>query len=325
MTGQLTVIIPCHQAAEVLGLQLLALALQADPPPFEVVIVDNRSTDELKLVVADREPLLLRSGAVSVRVVRADLRPGAAYARNVGATFASNECLVFCDADDCVSAYWLRDAAHLFEQADVFSGSAIPVADTVFEGGVDAVRSVFDDAVPGKATLEEQPYRPIPILMGGNFGVRRSIYLELGGFDESLAAGGEDNDLALRIRQAGMPVLGSGAMRLGYRIRSVDSGLARAQLRAASAHVLLCVRAGLLKESQYIGHFRLIVLSARLPLAAFRSIAQGKFARDRTDLAVRAAAVAGFWHGLIKYVVLRQVPQPRTMQNPEGGFAQAPD
>lgn len=315
MTDQLTVIIPCHQAAGVLGLQLQALASQMDAPPFEVVIVDNRSTDHLEQVSTDYEAVLLASGATRVRVVRAELRAGAAYARNVGVTHAKNDRLVFCDADDCVSEHWLRDASELFEQADVFSGSAIPVSEEIFAGGHDVVRAAFDEGEAGRATLEEQAYQPIPILMGGNFGITRTLYLKIGGFDESLVSGGEDNDIALRIRQTGLPILGSGAMRLGYRIRGAESGLARAQRRAATAHVLLCVRAGLLSQSQYIGRARLLLLSAKFPLATIRSVVTGNFFRDRADLAVRGAAVAGFWHGILQYVVLRRAPDPILIQS----------
>ena len=48
-----SVVIPCHDAAGLLSLQLAALAGQEEAPDFEVVVVDDRSTDDLA-VFADR-------------------------------------------------------------------------------------------------------------------------------------------------------------------------------------------------------------------------------------------------------------------------------
>lgn len=73
----LSVVIPCFQAALVLPVQLRALTDQVGAPPFEVIVVDNRSTDALVSVVDAHRPELLTAGATSVRVVLAPDEPGA--------------------------------------------------------------------------------------------------------------------------------------------------------------------------------------------------------------------------------------------------------
>ncbi|GAA4518195.1 hypothetical protein GCM10023159_32330 [Brevibacterium yomogidense] len=173
---RLTVIIPCFQARDMLPVQLRSLSTQQNAPPFELLIVDNRSTDGLADIVAEYRPSLIAAGVTEVRLINAHQEAGASYARNVGASQASTELLVFCDADDCVSAWWLSDATALFSQADAFSGSAIPVAASSFGDNVEELRALIESPTRDLPRLRPQEDLAIPILMGGNFGMRRSLY-----------------------------------------------------------------------------------------------------------------------------------------------------
>lgn len=309
-TPSLSVIIPCHNGASTLGLQLGALASQISPPPFEVIVVDNRSADAPERVLdLLREPLLA-NGATDIRIVSADQEAGASYARNVGAANARSALLVFCDADDCVSAHWLNDASALFEQAPVFSGSAIPVDDARFGTDVQELVRALDAEDQPPAELVSQEELAIPILMGGNFGITRTLYLALGGFDQSLPAAGEDNDLAFRIRRAGHRNLDTRAMRIAYRRRPAgDDEYARAR-RAARVHVLLCVRYGVLRRSAFVGGLRLPFSTLRLFASAAR-MALMPSRRDFPGLRGRAAGILGFWEGILIHGVLRRNPAPR--------------
>lgn len=306
----LSVIIPCYQAADVLPVQLHALATQMDAPAFELLIIDNRSTDNLRDTVDAYRSALKAAGATDIRLIPAQLEAGASYARNVGAGQASAELLVFCDADDCVSAEWLSDAASLFTEADAFSGSAIPVAASSFGEDVEALRARINPEVASPVQLRPQKALAIPILMGGNFGIRRSLYLQLGGFDQSLPSTGEDNDLAYRLRAAGHPVLDSHSMRIAYRTR--DRGRIRRVVarRSASAHVLLCERYGVRRASTLVGRSHLLLSTAKLPAAAVR-MAVKPSTRDFSGLGARAAGIQGLWMGLLLYTVLRRMPKPR--------------
>ncbi|WP_127446111.1 glycosyltransferase family 2 protein [Micrococcus luteus] len=55
-----------------------------------------------------------------------------------------------------------------------------------------------------------------PALMGGNFTARREVLLQVGGFDATLVAGGEDNDPAYRLDAAGVPIIDCGEMSIFY-------------------------------------------------------------------------------------------------------------
>ncbi|WP_161601842.1 glycosyltransferase family 2 protein [Brevibacterium senegalense] len=308
---QLSVIIPCHQASRVLPLQLNALRHQVEAPAFEVIIVDNRSTDDLKAVVDTHRPGLVKSGATAVRIVDAPLEAGVSYARNVGARHAKAGLLVFCDADDCVSSRWLADAMLLFTRADAFSGSAIPVCESEFSHDVRTLHQMIDPS-PGRdePSVRLQESLAIPILMGGNFGMTRELFHELGGFDQSLPFTGEDNDLAFRLRASGRPVLDSHAMRIAYRTRDAGPEQRQVARRAASVHVLLCERYGVRKKSAYLQRGQLVRSTLALPLAAIRMLSDSS-TRDFPGLASRAASVAGFWQGIVQYCILRRLPIPR--------------
>jgi GT2 family glycosyltransferase len=307
---ELSVIIPCYQAAGELPLQLTALATQESPPSFEVLIVDNRSTDQLHAVVDAKRANLLASGATDVRLLEAHDEAGASYARNVGARHARSDRLVFCDADDCVSAYWLSDAIALFELADSFSGSALPILDSEFGDDVAALRSRIEPAAPPVPTVRPQEDLAIPIVMGGDFGIRRGLFLELDGFDQSLPTAGEDNDLAYRLRAAGHSILDSPAMRVAYRIRDRGTSRRAVARKSALAHVLLCERYGVFKSSAYVGRGRLALSTAKLAVAAIKMLltpGQG----DVEGLLTRAAGIEGFWRGIVRYRYLRRIPPAR--------------
>lgn len=306
----LSVVIPCFQAALVLPLQLRALADQAEAPPFEIIIVDNRSSDGLEAVVDAHRSALLAAGATSVRLVPADDEAGASYARNVGASHATSKLLVFCDADDCVSQRWLADALVLFKQADAFSGSAIPVPESKFGEDVTALRQLFDHTDVIAPAVRVQSDLAIPILMGGDFGMRRALYIELGGFDQALPSAGEDNDLAVRLRAAGHPVLDSHSMRIAYRTRDTGSASWAVARRAARAHVLLCIRYRVFQDSAFVGQGRLRRSTLRLAGAAVKLLLPGG-KRDLHGLLDRVAGVLGFWEGIVLYRVLRRAPAPR--------------
>lgn len=307
---QISVIIPCHQAAHMLPLQLEALSTQVAAPPFEVIIVDNRSRDGLVAVVDAFRGPLLEGGAVAVRYVEAPDEAGASYARNVGASVSRSARLVFCDADDCISAWWLADASALFEQGRVFSGSAIPVPDDDYPDDVEALRRRIEPQGRAAPALRLQQPTAIPIIMGGDFAIERELFLSLGGFDQSLPSAGEDNDLAARVRGAGLPILDSPAMRIAYRTRTDATAAGRIARRAASTHVLLCVRYGRVGASPFVGGGRLLLSTVRLAAAAAVMPFRPR-RRDLSGLRGRAQSVLGFWIGTVRYRVLRRVPDRR--------------
>ena len=91
-------VIPAYNAEDYLGAQLSALENQVQAGPFEVIVVDNLSTDRT-VEVAERY-----RGTLDLRIVAASERRSAAHARNVGIREARGELIVFVDADDIVDS-----------------------------------------------------------------------------------------------------------------------------------------------------------------------------------------------------------------------------
>ena len=92
-----SVVVPAHDEADLLGATLEALAAQDVDAAYEVVVVDNASTDATAEVAR----------AHGARVV-AEPRRGVCRARQTGVDAARGEIVASTDADSLVPPDWLR-------------------------------------------------------------------------------------------------------------------------------------------------------------------------------------------------------------------------
>lgn len=235
---QVSVVIAVINGTSTLGEQLSALGGQVDPPPFEVIVVDNRSIDDPGAVIVDFPSL-------TVRLVRADERPGQSYARNVGACVARGQHLVFCDADDVVSSSWVR--AH----ADVLGDTR-----AVVTGPIEVARLSDEEIWRAYVGPDHEPlvhpYRVqayLPFAYGCNVGVRRADYLALGGMDNSYPGGDEDTDFSWRAQEAGLDFVVASDAVVHYRLRRGARELFRQRRGYARGRVLTWVRSQSLGRS----------------------------------------------------------------------------
>lgn len=290
-----SVIIPAHNVAPVIGMQLEALARQIGATPQEVIIVDNRSTDDLRRAATPWDGVF-----DEFRILRAQQRAGAAYARNLGVGAARHEYLAFCDGDDVVSAYWLRDLLRELADNAAVSGSARPMASGEFTS-VLAVQDRLDET-EGEPIVSRPAPADYPILMAGDCGFRSELLQEMQGFDESFAWGGEDNDLALRLVAAGHTLIQTNGARLAYRERPTVEALLRRDLQSGFMHARLATRHRMWRTSPHLGRYwyleiprtagALLLMAARMKPRDFRG------AGRRMIMAVGVAA--GFvWYRLI--------------------------
>jgi len=180
----ISVILPVLNAAPWLEEQLRALTAQRCPEPWEVVVVDNGSTDGSRELCQrwcdDHERF---------RFVDASRSPGAPASRNAGVRNSSGEYLAFCDADDVVHAGWLAACADALRSADVVAG-------------------VFDfwtlnwiPPTPAMPAANRQ-LGFLPAGLGANLAMRREVFDKVGGFDERMLVG-EDIDLCWQAQLQG--------------------------------------------------------------------------------------------------------------------------
>ena len=203
-----TVVVPVGRVDVRLETQLRALQRQRYAEPWELLLVLNRPGEDGAL------DELLASVALPATVVDASGTRSASHARNAGARAARADLLAFCDADDEVAENWLEE---------IVSGLS---AHEVVGGHLDEDRL----AVPGQehwrppATPGELPmFLGDPYVVTANMGIRRELFNEVGGFDESLVRG-EDIALSWLLLRRGLA--------LGYSPKAVVYYRHRAGMRA---------------------------------------------------------------------------------------------
>jgi glycosyltransferase involved in cell wall biosynthesis len=186
----LSVIIPCHNAAHTLGDQLDALARQDFAQPWEVILVDNGSTDASVAVAQSFQKRLPQ-----LRIIQAPERRGAAYARNQGARVARSEALAFCDADDEVGPGYLQ------AMTEALSHHPLVACRLEFAR---LNRSWISQChtSPQTSQTDHGLLGPYTYAGGGSLGVKKSAHDAVHGFNDELSAL-EDTDYCVRLQRAG--------------------------------------------------------------------------------------------------------------------------
>lgn len=226
----LSVVLCTRNGSSTISDQLAALRAQDARFAWEVVVVDNGSTDDTVDVVSRTD-----LGRTPLRVVDAGNRRGLSYARNRGTAAAIADRIAFCDDDDVVG-----------------------------EGWVSAMNGALADHPLVASAIEYELLNPSELLIGrarfqstgieslfgmpvcaGACGVQRSLWDALGGNDERLTDTGEDFDFALRaFSVSGVRPFFEPAAVYHHRLRS-DTGHVFAQARAhGRSHAALWRRHG---------------------------------------------------------------------------------
>ncbi len=185
MNPTTSVVIPLYNDAASIGSVLDALEKQTDAPPFEVIVVDDGSTDG--------GPELVRTRATLIRQTNA----GPAAARNRGAGRAQGDYLLFLDADCTPSSHWVARMTRA-------------LAGRGFDGVMGTLTAANDGVVPRLVQLEvEDRYRSmarardgVDFIAAPSCGFNRGVFLALGGFNESLRQA-EDVEMGYRFTEAG--------------------------------------------------------------------------------------------------------------------------
>lgn len=300
-----SVIIPAYNAAATLPLQLEALATQCDAPPFEVIVVDNGSTDDTASVV---DAWTARDiPGVEIRRIGAKDLQGPGYARNVGASQARSALLMFADADDVVSRWWIAHGVRAFATAEIWTGKTIDIVESVMPDDVEAARTMMGDSGEWQPVVPGDLSYAYPIVLGGGFGCTADVYRHLGGFDVSLGTLYEDNDLGIRAHLSGIPVGHAPAVRIAYRIRSSAKHRRTLIRRASALHVLSR------KRYQLPDHplLRKPIRNAAAAGFAAAQMAVGRRTPDYEAVGDRLAASLGMLQGQFRYARRGRRPEPR--------------
>ena len=101
-----SIIIPAHNAAKYIGEQLDSLHNQQYDGLFEVIVVDNLSTDNTMYEVEKFQQKMS-----NLSIIKATDKPSASYAMNVGIAASKGEAIISIDADDVTADGWLENMA----------------------------------------------------------------------------------------------------------------------------------------------------------------------------------------------------------------------
>jgi len=186
----ISVIVPALNEESVIGRCLASLQRQDLPAAtFEVIVVDNGSVDRSAEIARRFD------GPLSVTVVeRRGVRISAL--RNFGAALARGEFLAFLDADCVAPKHWLRQTADLL-RAD---GSRIVGAQYRIPPNSSWVAKAW------YGDLWRMKAGPVSYVPGGDLAIRRELFLNLGGFDETIVTS-EDTEFCERAAASSTAIL----------------------------------------------------------------------------------------------------------------------
>lgn len=165
---------------------------------YEVLVVDNGSTDSTAQVVDG----LAATFPVPLRRVFEEW-PGVGRARNRGVSEASGEWIAFFDDDQAADPRWLAELLGIAERKHARCvGGQVRLK---LPAGVDRDLSPVCRMLLGCSVdmPAERRYTPSCTPGAGNLMVHRSVFAEIGGFDE-ICSRGEDTDLFVRMYKAGV-------------------------------------------------------------------------------------------------------------------------
>lgn len=211
-TLDLSVIIPVYnRATEIRRCVASVYAGTFDPTRYEVLVVDNGSTDETGRAAAG-------AGARVLSVAEANR----CLARNEGARVARGRWLVFTDSDCEASPDWLARLNDEIEKIEAAAAAESPGADTD-SIGAKSIGAIAGAIMPGDASSPVEQYIALrrwldqekfltpgrrfspPFAATANLAVRADVFSLVGGFDPEMPPA-EDADWCWRASAAGFSI-----------------------------------------------------------------------------------------------------------------------
>lgn len=189
---KLSLIIPAFNEelyiADCLRYATAEFAAQASRGSFEIIVVDNASTDRTAEIAASFD---------GVRVVH-EAKKGLTSARQCGMDAASGEILAYIDADTHMPAGWLSRVLDAYER----DKNLVCISGPYRYHDLGKLKSAmvrFYWWMLAKPTYWFTGYMAV----GGNFAASKAALQRISGFDTSIAFYGEDTDIARRLSEQG--------------------------------------------------------------------------------------------------------------------------
>lgn len=200
----ISVVIPAYNEEKYIGKCLNFLVKQKTKQKFEVIVVNNNSTDS-----TGRE-IKKYLGNLNLKIVF-EKNKGRGTARKAGFKKAKGDLIFSTDADTIVPENWLDKMATYFKDKKVIAVTGTCKINDCSK----ATNALFNFCQPKTMVLYRIIFKHY-WLSGFNFAIRKSAYIKSGGFNSKVNAL-EDIELGFRVKKLGkivfvnnLPVLFSG-------------------------------------------------------------------------------------------------------------------
>jgi glycosyltransferase involved in cell wall biosynthesis len=199
----ISVIVCTRNRAHRLEQTLKSLQVMAAPVdlPWELIIVDNNSSDNTKEVIDG----FTKESNVNIKSV-VERHQGLAHARNMGVYKSSGNILAFTDDDCIVDRHWITSILKEFQSGELISGI----------GGRVELYDTMDRRVSIRVCKEKTVFdsvdRIFNLIIGCNMAFARSVFDKVGMFDTDFGAGtrlaaAEDSDFLYRAYKEGLKII----------------------------------------------------------------------------------------------------------------------
>jgi len=192
-----SIIIPAHNEAKHIAKCLESLQ-ELDYPCFEIILVDDGSTDGTSVIASE-----FQSKFSNLFIIRSEKKHGSAYARNQGAKQARFEILAFLDADCVADRNWLKFlVSKMVETGTCASGSIKPANLGISRWGDEEIKRISAHWMKEYPRIVARGFKPN---LSGIFGIQRTMFDEIGKFDENLPRR-VDGDYLIRLTARGIKI-----------------------------------------------------------------------------------------------------------------------
>jgi glycosyltransferase involved in cell wall biosynthesis len=205
---EVSVVISTHNRCDLLPEAVTSvLGQDAESPPFELIIVDNNSTDGTRRVAE----ALIERGNGRLRYAF-EPRQGLSYGRNAGVACARGRIVAFTDDDVRVAPDWVKSIVRALDSnpdVDFVGGKVLPRWPVRPPRWLTPLHwSPLAIADFGDEPLYVDLHRPL-CLVGASLAVRREVFDQFGGFDPEFqhdpgaVSAIEDHEFEQRLWSAG--------------------------------------------------------------------------------------------------------------------------
>lgn len=328
MSGRprLSVAICTRDRPEELRRALASLAAQSEAPD-EILVVENAPRDATVRGMIEREftGTLPRVGPM-IRWI-AEPVPGLDFARNRALATVTGDVVAFLDDDAVADSGWAAALRVHFVNPRVGAvtgrvealatdtpGQRLVEANGGYSRGMRRIRLPEESDLPLHGRKAPRIAWAVSVGSGCSLAVRRSLMLELGGFDEALDLGAElpgggDHDALWRVLEAGASVVYEPAALARHEHRRDLEAAERQIVGHQRALVAFLVKS--LRRSRGRRHLGvLLFLLWRLAKPAVR-LARRAAGRDPLPAPLLLRMLAGCWAGLWAYPVARRAAARR--------------